>query len=170
MLPRLVKLAGLKKGDVVADVGAGPGLFSWPLAEVVAPAGKVYAVEKNRSVLAYLRFAAARKQGRNVQPHLCAVDDVKLPAGTVDVAFVIQTYHTMVSADADDQLWFQEELQPWLASIRGALRSGGRLVIQDSQDRIPPATLRRHLDKVGFRHQQTETLEGHQQVAVFVKP
>lgn len=170
ILPQLLKLSGVKKGDVVADVGAGPGLFSWPLAEVVGPTGKVYAADTNRGVLSYLRFAATRKPGLKVQPHPCDTEDVKLPRGTVDVAFVIQTYLTMISADADDPLWFKEELEPWLTSIRDALRSGGRLVIQDRLDRIPPATLRRHLGKVGFRHQHTETMKGRQFMVVFVKP
>ncbi len=169
-LPRLVKLARLSPGHVAADVGAGPGLFSWPLAEVVGSTGKVYAAEINRSVTAYLRYVAARKPKLKVVPHRCTPADVKLPAGTVDVAFVIQTYHTMVSADPGDQLWFKEELKPWLGSIRRALKPGGRLVIQESADRVAPGTVRRHLGKVGLRHQQTETVAGGEFIAVFVKP
>src|SRR5690242_19238070 len=40
VLPKL----GVKSGDIVADLGAGTGVFSWPIARLVAP-GMVYAVE-----------------------------------------------------------------------------------------------------------------------------
>src|SRR5579864_7428665 len=35
----------LKRGDIVADIGAGSGLFEAPLAHAVSPGGKVYAVD-----------------------------------------------------------------------------------------------------------------------------
>src|SRR5215831_10856768 len=49
----LAKLA-LKPGMVVADIGAGSGLFSRPLAKAVAPSGKVYAVDIQQDLLNYI--------------------------------------------------------------------------------------------------------------------
>src|SRR2546430_835965 len=34
---------GIRKGDLVADVGAGVGYFTWRMSERVGPTGKVYA-------------------------------------------------------------------------------------------------------------------------------
>ena len=39
---------GLKPGQVIADIGAGSGLFSRPLAKAVAPGGKVALIEMNK--------------------------------------------------------------------------------------------------------------------------
>src|SRR6202047_1642939 len=41
----LIKSLRLKAGEVVADVGAGSGYFTFPIAEQVGPTGKVFAVD-----------------------------------------------------------------------------------------------------------------------------
>src|SRR5690349_5404243 len=49
----LAKLS-LKPGMVVADIGAGSGFFSRPLAKAVSPGGKVYAVDIQQGLLDYI--------------------------------------------------------------------------------------------------------------------
>ena len=49
---QVVKALDLKDGDVVADIGAGTGYFSRPLARAVAPDGSVYAVDVAADILA----------------------------------------------------------------------------------------------------------------------
>jgi ubiquinone/menaquinone biosynthesis C-methylase UbiE len=41
----VLEAISVERGDVVADVGAGTGYFSFPLAEAVGPAGRVYAID-----------------------------------------------------------------------------------------------------------------------------
>ena len=44
----------LKPGDKVADIGAGTGVFSLPLAKVIGPAGRLYAVDIDPGLLDYI--------------------------------------------------------------------------------------------------------------------
>jgi 2-polyprenyl-3-methyl-5-hydroxy-6-metoxy-1,4-benzoquinol methylase len=53
---------GLKKGDVVADIGAGVGYFSWRMAERVGPTGKVYANDIQPRMLDQLKKNVASRR------------------------------------------------------------------------------------------------------------
>ena len=150
-LPPLVKYSGIKQGEVVADVGSGPGLFTFPFARIVGPKGKVFAVDINQSVLAYVRFIAERLPGLNVKVKHSVPDDVGLPKGTVDVAFMVQTYHAMLLfSDPGNAKVYKEKLLPWLTSIRAALKPGGRLVIQEGKEKISPEILQKQVQGAGF--------------------
>lgn len=83
----------LKPGMVVADIGAGSGLFSRPLAQAVAPAGKVYAVDIQQDLLDYVNRRDKEENIRNVQTVLGQFDDPKLPARDVDLAFINDVLH-----------------------------------------------------------------------------
>src|SRR5216683_2608985 len=48
----------VKPGQVVADIGAGPGVISLPLAKAVSPGGKVYAVEIDQAFLDHIEKKA----------------------------------------------------------------------------------------------------------------
>ena len=88
-------LAGLslKPGMVVADIGAGSGLFSRPLAKAVAPAGKVYAVDIQQDLLDHINQRDKEENIRNIQTVLGEFDDPKLPARNVDLAFINDVLH-----------------------------------------------------------------------------
>src|SRR5688572_30448171 len=47
----LVEALKLKPGDVVADIGAGTGYYSWRMAGIVGDKGVVYAVEIQQEML-----------------------------------------------------------------------------------------------------------------------
>jgi arsenite methyltransferase len=88
----LAKLS-LKPGMVVADIGAGSGLFSRPLAKAVAPAGKVYAVDIQQDLLDFINKRDKEENIRNIQTVLGEFDDPKLPARDVDLAFINDVLH-----------------------------------------------------------------------------
>ena len=150
-LPHLVKYSGIKPGQVVADIGSGPGLFTFPLARIVGPGGKVFAVDINRSVLAYIRFIAARQSDGNVVVHHSVPDNVGLPRASVDVGFVVQTYHAMLLfSDPGNAKVYKERLLPFLTSVHAAIKPGGTLVIQDGAEKIPAGILRKQVEGAGF--------------------
>jgi ubiquinone/menaquinone biosynthesis C-methylase UbiE len=83
----------LKPGMVVADIGAGSGLFSRPLATAVAPSGKVYAVDIQQDLLDHINQRDKEENIRNIQTVLGEYDDPKLPTRDVDLAFINDVLH-----------------------------------------------------------------------------
>jgi ubiquinone/menaquinone biosynthesis C-methylase UbiE len=115
----IVNALGLKPGMAIADVGAGTGLFTRLFADRVGPEGKVYAVDISPGFLKYIADEA-RKQGRpQVQAVQGTQETTNLPPGSIDVAFLCDTYHHL------------EHPGRVLATIHRALRPGGRLVVID---------------------------------------
>jgi len=106
----------LKPGDVVADLGAGTGLFSLPLAKAVT-SGRVYAVELDEGFLTQIRDKAKTANVTNVVPVLGKFTDPALPARDVDVAF----FH--------DVLHHVENRAAYLKSVAAYLKPGGRIVV-----------------------------------------
>ncbi|MEA3276912.1 MAG: methyltransferase domain-containing protein [Pseudomonadota bacterium] len=121
---RILQKIGLRPGMDVADVGAGTGFFTLLFAEAVGPAGKVYAVDISENFVADIRRRAARHQMDNVEAILNEQRDTRLPADSVDLVFVCDTYHHF------------EYPRAMLDSIARALRPGGELVVIDFR-RIP---------------------------------
>lgn len=115
----IVAACKLKPGMVVADVGAGTGLFTRLLAKEVGPAGQVYAVDIAPKFLEHVQKTCRDTGLRNVTPVLCNPDSVDLPPASVDLAFVSDTYHHF------------EFPQRTLASLHRAIKPGGRLVVVD---------------------------------------
>jgi predicted methyltransferase len=107
----------LKPGMVVADIGAGTGLFTRLMAEKVETKGKVYAVDIAPEFLAHIA-ADARK---NKRPQIVTVrgtqQTTNLPKGSLDLAFLSDVYHHL------------ERPERILASLRDAIKPGGRLVV-----------------------------------------
>jgi ubiquinone/menaquinone biosynthesis C-methylase UbiE len=83
----------LKPGDVVADLGAGTGVFSVPLARAVGPTGKVYAVEIEQGLVDHIAARAREENMPNVHAIRGEFTDPVLPAADVDVAFLHDVLH-----------------------------------------------------------------------------
>ena len=91
----LVRALRLRRGQVVAEVGSGPGYFTPRLARAVGPTGHVYAVDLEAAVLDVLRRRMKDAGVRNVTPVLSRDDDPMLPQDQCDVAIIINAYHHM---------------------------------------------------------------------------
>ena len=106
----------LKPGNVVADIGAGTGYLSRRMAPLVMPGGKVWAVDVQPEMINLLQAGVKRSGLTQIEAKLSAVDDVKLPASSVDLAIMVDVYH---------ELAYPYEV---MASLLKALKPGGRLV------------------------------------------
>ncbi|QDS97554.1 class I SAM-dependent methyltransferase [Adhaeretor mobilis] len=148
---KIVTLLKLTAGDVVADIGAGTGLFVEPFARAVGPTGQVLAIDIAPAFVERVSEIAKTKKLPNVTPVLGGEDNVRLPPESIDVAFICDTYHHF------------ENPQASLASIQRALKHGGQLVVIDFE-RIPgvsrewtlghvragKGTFRREIEQAGF--------------------
>ena len=109
----------LKPGMAVADVGAGTGLFTRQFAPIVGGKGKVYAVDISEKFLDHIKKTCRDAKITNVETVKCSATSTELPANSVDLVFVCDTYHHF------------EYPYRTLASIHKALKPGGRLVLID---------------------------------------
>jgi ubiquinone/menaquinone biosynthesis C-methylase UbiE len=89
----IVSKLQLKPGDVVADLGAGTGVFSVPIARAVGPNGKVYAVDVDQGLIDYIARKVKEQNVSNVQTVLGQFGDPRLPAADVDLAFMHDVLH-----------------------------------------------------------------------------
>lgn len=107
----------LRPGMVVADIGAGTGLFSRPLAKAVAPGGTVYAVDIQQDLLDYINQRDQQEQIRNVKTVLGEFNDPKLPSRNVDLAFINDVLHHI------------ENRAAYLKALGTYMASSGRVAI-----------------------------------------
>jgi SAM-dependent methyltransferase len=158
---RIVEALAVSSGMTVADIGAGTGLFLPAFDRGVDSEGRVYAVEISPRFLAHLRERAKREGLSRVEVVEGLEDSVALPAASVDLAFVCDTYHHF------------EYPRSTLQSLYTAIRPGGSLVILDFE-RIPgksgewvlkhvragKETFRREIETAGFRFEGEIAVEG----------
>lgn len=157
----ITRAVGLHPGDVVADIGAGTGLFTHLFAREVGPGGTVYAVDIAPAFLKHIADQAKREgHERIIKTVKNTQDSVELPPGTINTAFICDAYHHF------------EHPEKMLASIHRALRPEGRLIVVDfdlKQDssaevkqraRSPRAVYFREITGAGFELVGTETLPG----------
>jgi ubiquinone/menaquinone biosynthesis C-methylase UbiE len=131
----IVAASAVHPGMDVADIGAGTGLFTRLFARAVAPGGTVYAVDIADAFIGNI-LRTCREQGlTNVRGIVNTPRTAGLPENSIDLAFVTDTYHHF------------EYPQSMLASIRRALRTGGRLIIIDFRrdPRFSPRWVMQHV-------------------------
>lgn len=132
-----LKLAGLTVGDVMADIGCGPGFFTVPAARLVGEEGKVYALDTEQEMLDML---SERVKEGNVEARKCGENDLPVEEGELDFALAAFVLH-----EAEDKPAF-------LTEIRRALIPGGRLLIIDwvkkDEERGPPLEERLSVEEV----------------------
>ena len=90
---KLMKALKIKPGDVVADIGAGSGYYTFRIAPKVGEKGKVLAVDIQPEMLDIIRKRAKERKLTNVEPVLGEEADPKLPANSVDLIFLVDVYH-----------------------------------------------------------------------------
>jgi FkbM family methyltransferase len=158
----------LKPTDIVADVGAGTGYFSFRIAPRV-PQGKVYAVDIQPEMLAIIETRRKELKADNVIAVKSAETDVKLPENSVDVALMVDVYH---------EFSFPREM---MLSLVRSLKPGGRVIQIEYRGEDPDvpikrlhkmtvAQCRKEMAVVGLVWKETKDFLPQQHFIVFEKP
>lgn len=90
---KLLPALKLKPDAVVADIGAGSGFYSFPMARLVGAGGKVYAVDIQPEMLTLIRQRMKQRGVQNIEPILGTEKDPKLPANSIDLILLVDVYH-----------------------------------------------------------------------------
>jgi len=120
---QVLKALGLAPGQVVCDIGAGPGYFSLRAARIGA---QVFAVDVEPRILQALQKRVAKSGLRNVTPVLGLDDDPLVPERACDLVLVLNTYHHFPDGPA------------YLRRLVRSLRPGGRIANIDFHPRELP--------------------------------
>ncbi len=158
---RIVDILSIKKGQAVADVGAGTGLFVPLLANKVGSEGTLYAVDIIPKFIDHIKNRVQSSRLTQVKTVLSNEHSVELAANSVDIVFTSDVYHHFV--------YYQD----MLASIHSALRTDGQFIVVEF-DKIPGKSSKFILDHIrdtkevftteieanGFRLEEDITLEG----------
>ena len=163
-------IAGLSLSEdfVVADIGAGTGFFTFPVAARV-PQGMVFAVDIQPEMLALMEQRKALENVSNVETVLGEVNDPKLPDNEIDLAFIVDAYH---------EFSFPREMGEHL---KASLKPGGQLVLVEYRAEDPLVPIKRlhkmsevqvkqEMAAIGLDWVRTESYLPQQHVLIFQKP
>ena len=123
-------IIGIKKGSVVADIGAGSGYMTIRMARRVGANGIVYANDIQQPMLDLLDQRLKKGKIANVRPILGTPDDPKLPPESIEMALLVDVYHEF------------SQPQAMLRHLHAALKTGGRLVLLEYRKEDPAIPIR----------------------------
>ena len=116
---RVMDEIGVRPGMTVADVGAGDGWFTFYLAERVGSSGRVIAEDIDAQALQAVRERCAQERVSNVSVLVGEMKNPMLPAGTVDLALMVNVLSALGNA------------RDFLGNLARGLKPDGRLVVID---------------------------------------
>ena len=151
---QVMDAAGIEPGMVIGEVGAGQGRFTVHLARRVGPEGRILANDIAAESLEFLRERCADAGISNVEIILGEVDDPRFPEASLDMVFMVATYH-----------WFDQPVA-MLRNILPALKPGATVVLVEpdpvrgpggADHGVSAERLRREATEAGFELVRTET-------------
>ncbi len=117
--PRLTG-AGLRPGQVVLEVGCGPGFFTIPAAEIIGMRGHLYTLDINPAAVEHVKQRVEGKGLTNIDVMHAAAAKTGLPDASIDVTFLFGVLHSLKDLDAV------------LLEMHRVLNEGGVLAVQKS--------------------------------------
>ncbi|OIP72399.1 MAG: SAM-dependent methyltransferase [Oscillatoriales cyanobacterium CG2_30_44_21] len=121
---RLIELLQLKPTDVVADIGAGTGYFSFRMAPLLT-SGAVFAVDSQPEMIEILDILKQEKHIDNVTPVLGDATNPNLSESSIDLALMVDAYHEF------------DYPQEMIQNIVKALKPNGRVVLAEYKGENP---------------------------------
>lgn len=120
---KILQFCSIKPGMVLADLGCGPnGYFTIPMAKMIGPGSKVYAIDIIKTSLESLKSKADLIGLSNIitiWSNLEKVGAANVPRGTIDMCFIVNT------------LYQSDQHREILIETASLLKPSGKIVIID---------------------------------------
>jgi arsenite methyltransferase len=156
----------IKPGEVIADIGAGSGYFTFRLAQHVGGKGKIYAVDVSPDMILHINRRIRELHMSNVVTVLSDSDDPLLPDRSIDRFFFSESWHHI------------ENQTKYLALMKRMLKPAGQVVMIDFQKKDlpvgPPLQMKiakedliKQMQRHGFRLQEEYTFLPYQYFLIF---
>jgi len=113
------RTAGFRSGNVIIDVGSGPGFATLDLAELVGRSGSVHAIDQSARFAAHTESQAAARKLENVVTTIADLDEFAFEGLAADGAWIRWV------------LAFVRQPRRVLSKVATALRPGGRIAIHE---------------------------------------
>ncbi len=116
----------MKKGAVIADIGSGPGYFTYRFSHMVGQQGRVFAIDTVQKHLEYVDHFREKFGMQNITTIHTDGKTIGLAGKKVDMVFLCSLYHNiygMATLEAREQ---------FIQSIKGALKADGLLYLIDN--------------------------------------
>jgi ubiquinone/menaquinone biosynthesis C-methylase UbiE len=156
----------IKPGEVIADIGAGSGYFTFRLAQHVGGKGKIYAVDVSPDMILHINRRIRDLNVGNVVTVLSDPDDPLLPVRSIDRFFFSESWHHI------------ENQTKYLELMKRMLKPGGQVVMIDFQKKDlpvgPPLQMKiakedliKQMQSHGFRLQKEHRFLPYQYFLIF---
>jgi ubiquinone/menaquinone biosynthesis C-methylase UbiE len=163
---RMLAALEIKKGSVVADIGAGVGYHVWRMSELVGPTGRVIGEDIQDGMIRLMKKNIEDRKLANVELILGTPTDPKLPAKALDLVLMVDVYHEFA------------EPATMMRHIKDAMKPGGRVVLvefrkEDASVPIQPLhkmsvqDVRSELEPLGFKFDKTIEFLPWQHILIF---
>lgn len=120
-----IEALGVYEGMIVADLGAGVGTYTIPLAKKVGDTGRVYAVEVQKDFLTNIKNAATEQGLKNVEllwGDIERLGGTKIKDGAVDAVVI------------SNVLFLTDEKSGLIREAKRILKTGGKVLFIDWSD------------------------------------
>jgi tRNA A58 N-methylase Trm61 len=160
---KIMDAVGIAQGMIVAEIGAGRGRFVVHLSVHVGETGKVYAEDIDAAALRHLENRCEKWGLFNVETIQGDITDPKLPAGELDMIFVVSSYHHFKDPVA------------LLQKARYALNPDGRLTIaewlpwnKNDREGTTLEDLEEKMNVAGYELLSTESLDVAKPLNIYI--
>jgi ubiquinone/menaquinone biosynthesis C-methylase UbiE len=172
---KIVESLQIKPGTTIADVGSGPGNYTFRFSNLVGEKGKVYAVDTVNDHLNYVKSTSEKFGIKNIQTVATNGDSIGVPKDSLDYAYMCSLYHNIYG------LTKEENRTSFVQSIHSGLKTGGTLFVVDNALVMDKKTLPYHgpyiakeliigqLQYYGFKFEKDYSFTPQRYVLVFKK-
>ena len=116
---QILALLNITPGETIADIGAGTGYFTLPMAEQAGPEGRVIAIDMQDEMLDWIRKKMKSAGLKNIEPVIAVAELTRLRDEECDLVFMANVWHEFPDRDVV------------LTEAMRVLKPGGRIAIVD---------------------------------------